>query len=341
MISIEISACSLFIILYAKNKGYDLIFLLKMILIAGMVQAIISIITFFYTPLQNSIIQLFISNGIGDVIKFYSYLRFYGFSYYLTSTAPLTQAVLACIAITLGLYKSKRYWLFVPFLFFSAMINSRTSIFVFLMGITAIVSIIITKKDIKKILKLFPIAVISLSLIKFLANIIQSHSVHTYNWIMTGIEELSYFLSGSKIGYFDVLANDFIIIPEGLVLLFGKGISLFGTIGGSDVGFINSLWIGGLLLTVWVYGGLLYFYSYTFRYKNSFIRSISLVIIISFIVANIKGNTISANEFSSSSILITSILLFYTAAVSNRINFQKMDGPSNKSYCMQHNKDPN
>lgn len=313
MILIEIPICSLFVLLYAIEKKYDFLFLLRMILITGLIQAVISMATFFYTPLQIAIIKLFIENGIGEVFETFYSTRSFGFSSFMTSTEPITQAVLANIAFILGIYKNKKYLLFIPFLFFSAMINSRTSIFVFGLGVVIILFMFFAKLNLKKVFGIIVLLIAAPLLFDLLFSIVQSYSVLTYNWIMTGINEVKSFLNGNNIGYFKILLT-FITIPEGFVLFFGKGVSLFGlSVGSSDVGFINSLWLGGLLLTLWVYGGLSYFYLYSLKQKDPVMRSISLIIMISFIVANIKGSTIFLNEFANSSILITSMMIFYAS----------------------------
>lgn len=311
MIAFEVTICSLYIILYFNSRGYSYYYLLKMILVAGLIQSLISIAAFIFPQLQNAIANLFIKNGLADVIFKFSYYRFYGFSSYLTSTAPLTQSVIAIIALVLGIYKNKKYFLFLPFLLFSAIINSRTSIVVFGLGLIVIMLVPIGQLNIKRIISNALVFVLGLFIFKILLNIFESNAVNTYNWIINGLGEIGYFLTGNNIGYFDVLINRMISFPEGFGLLFGKGVSLFGIEErSSDVGFINSLWIGGLLLTILVYGGLLTFYIHPIKYKDTIIKCISLTIVLAFLVANIKGSTISANEFANLSILITSMMIF-------------------------------
>src|SRR5665648_702360 len=135
IIAFEVTICSLYIILYFNSGGYGYYYLLKMILVAGLIKSLILIASFIFPQLQNAIANLFIKNGLSDVIfKSVSY-RFYGFSSNLTSTAPLTQSVIAIIAVVLGISKNKKYFLFLPFLLFSTIINSRTSIIVFGLGL--------------------------------------------------------------------------------------------------------------------------------------------------------------------------------------------------------------
>lgn len=318
MIAFEVTICSLYVILYFTSKGYSYYYLLKMILVAGLIQSLISIAAFIFPQLQNAIINLFINNGLPDVVFKFSYYRFYGFSSYLTSTAPLTQSVIAIIAVVLGISKNKKYFLFLPFLLFSAIINSRTSIVVFGLGVIAIMLVAFGQLNVKRIVSNALVVVLGLFIFKILLNIIESNAVSTYNWIINGVEDVNYFLTGNIVGYFDILINRMIIFPEGFGLLFGKGVSLFGIEGGSsDVGFINSLWIGGLLLTVLVYGGLLTFYIHPMKFKDTSIKCISLTIVLAFLVANIKGKTMSVNEFTNLSILITSMMIFSSEGLSN------------------------
>lgn len=197
-----------------------------------------------------------------------------------------------------------------PLLLFSALVNTRTSIFLFLICLVAITITALFSKKLKQVLSMLSvILIIGIVLLILLKTVSQSNEA-TYKWIEKGFEEVNAMLQGEQEGYFVTLFGKFIKFPEGLHLIWGEGISLFGKPDGSDVGIINTIWIGGILLAIWIYLGFITFYLNRISRVNYINKSILIVIVLSFLIANVKGLTIYANEFTNASLLITGFIIY-------------------------------
>ena len=81
----------------------------------------------------------------------------------------------------------------------------------------------------------------------------------THEWLTSGIEQVSSFVSGEEVPYADGYFNELAWMlspkhfPKGMKLAFGAGTEIMGGIvedkygTASDVGFMNDLWRGGIL----------------------------------------------------------------------------------------------
>src|SRR5699024_10951383 len=112
-------------------------------------------------------IQYFLINQIGysaeDIFHLSAY-RLFGYADNLTYSAPAFQAF---IVFFFYLYQSKYnkiWWIIIPIIIFSAVINARTSI-VILMGAFVMLLTFKSEKWIKKILGLFLIIILGLFLL--------------------------------------------------------------------------------------------------------------------------------------------------------------------------------
>lgn len=307
IIIVEAIFCCAFIISIIEKYKINLF---KILLIVGTIQGIIALAAFVFPDVQKIIIEISVEKGLGEVIRQFAGRRYFGFSSFITSTMPTTQALFASIAIIFALNKNIKYLLFVPLLLFSAFINARTSIFLFIICLVAIALTTIFSRKLKQIITvLVIIGIISIVLVVLFNTVIKNNAA-TYNWINKSFQEVSAMLQGEQEGYFNALFGGFIRFPEGWNLIWGEGISLFGKTGGSDIGIINIIWTGGVTLALWLYIGFISFYFNRIIRVNFEKRSILIVIVLAFLVANVKGSTILSNEFTNASLLIASYIIY-------------------------------
>ena len=317
VILIETVICSLYVILYCRRKQFEFYELLNPLLLAGLAQAIIATIAFLSPQIQQKIIEFMISNGYSDFLFTMSGHRVYGFSTALTYTTPIVQAILAVITVIMFLEVRKSYILYTPLLFFSAVINSRTSIVIFGVGIICVVLSYIKRENRRKMI----ILIMGLFLILFaIINImpfIKSISPNTYIWIDTGLQEINMFFLGERTGYFNTLFNSsFLRLPDGLGLIFGTGETVFGIGRGmsSDVGFINDIWLGGIIFSSIIYLACIRLFIKPLS-RQKIINSLSIFIICAFVIANVKGIVINPNELIQLSILCSGAMSVLTTNV--------------------------
>lgn len=302
VIAIEIVVISYNIALVYST--YNLDEFLEDILIAGNIQAIIGIAMFMMPELKNILVHIMFNNGVDQIASYLLDVRFFGFSHYLTSTTPILQTVLAILACWLFLEKSYKYICYVPFLLFSAFVNSRTSLIIVGIGIVLILLYNLNNK--KVLLRIFTIAIMFVALtILILPNIIDTG---TFEWIKSGIDEIIAFFHGKDIGYFDYLKNS-IFFPENKIqLLFGTGHSIFtGAVKNSDVGFVNDIWMIGLLLSSCLYVTYIFFILNNYKNVGKTGKMFRVYFLFTCILFNIKGIAIGNNEIIRWTILYLSV----------------------------------
>lgn len=285
---VEIQICILAIYLYCTKNSIGI---KNIILISAILQSIIAIICFFVQPIQEFLINVCIANGFPETTSWFVGKRFFGLSSQLTYTMPITQTVIAifCMDYYIGVEKKKRCLLGAGLLVFSAIINARTAIVILAMGIVFIL-IKYRGRISKKPQYLIGGGVATI----LLMGIIYLVSRDTYTWIVTAVKEIFLLFKGNhEEGYFQVLFDDFLFLPDEVGKLFwGSGISVFrGVERNSDVGYIIDIWMVGILGMIIKYVSVIF---PLFRMRKYEINVYFLISVL--LISNIKGIAFEANE---------------------------------------------
>lgn len=282
-----------------KKWKYGTLEALDVLLEVGLLLAFTSILAFFIPPIHQYFSYCLIRYGV-EVNELISIYRNYGFAANLSSHASYLQAIFAIISIHLFINKSiKKYIYFVPFFIFSAIINTRTSIVILLIGL---VMVVIYNLRIKKLGNSFSIYVLLAVILYFIPFVITENNRGTFEWIETGTSQITAYSKSDKsnYGYFDYLESaERWSLPEDTEgVLLGKGTSIFGSGSGSkkygrvsDIGFTNDIWRGGLFYSFTIYILvliMLYRIAHVVREKKVFIL-ISIFLLFCAIVVNTKA----------------------------------------------------
>lgn len=314
IIIVEIPICVMYICLYFIKNKYDIYDVLNVLLTVGIIQAIIATLCFFIPSVKDIVINVFSkslnrANQSSELIYYMANVRLNGLSSNLTFTTPVVQTLLGLISIHLALNKNFKYIVFFPILFFSAVINARNSLIVLTYGMMILVFMSVKKP--KSILKLIFISIVTIILTPIFVGMIKNSSELVFKWISDGFDEIIKFFQGNNVGYFETVTNYFIRFPEGLQIIFGTGRRIFGLeLGlGSDIGYINDLWLGGIIFTSISYITVEKFYIKGHKHQNKLVKFISLLFIFTFLILNIKGTIISNNDFINFSFLLNTIFI--------------------------------
>ena len=164
----------------------------------------------------------------------------------------------------------------------------------------------------KGLLQGIVIIVISIGFVFLGLSFLQSIQPDTYTWIVSGFEDtLALVFEGDKLGNYEQLTGSFLMFPTGAWnWLFGYGVRVYAGnksniwFGTSDIGYINDLFMGGL-----VYMGILYstiiaqLIACHKKSKNTVRGSLLfLAFLIVLMIANYKG------EAARSGMVLTSIV---------------------------------
>lgn len=274
------------------------------VLWAGTLQGIISLATFIIPSFKQLIINNMLSYGYNTVVSKMAGWRMYGWSYTLAFAMPIVQALLAVVAFYLGIRKKSHYLFYVPLLIFSSVVNARVGIVVIVLGI---LFVIIDSFNVSIFKAVRAIAVVGcvIWLISLALPLIEKSSPETYEWVTSGTDDIIDFLRGSDYSsdsYFNYISdkNKF-EAPGGLRTVFGAGRTT--TRGNteylSDVGYINDIWLGGIVYILMLYGMILSKLNKSFGYCaylhdcGNWIRVGTIVLLM---VCNVKGQVFSFNE---------------------------------------------
>lgn len=131
----------------------------------------------------------------------------------------------------------------------------------------------------------------------------------TIEWGLDFFVQLTDFTSGNtknEENTFDTLFGSMLVLPsDELGWIFGTGENIFGKFYGktSDVGYIIQLTFGGILYLVLLFASMFFLVKLFSKYSDNEKR-IGLIIILTLLIVNIKGNVFSTVGFFRLSILI-------------------------------------
>lgn len=309
---IDIIPFSLALFIKVRKTNGCFLDVVHCLILVGLIQAILAIAALMNSSIQSFFLSKLISYGYdSSIIDWISSYRLYGFSIGLTYATPVLQTILSVICIYLSTYKLKKHYLIYSIvLFFSGIINARTSIIILIIGIS-IILLLAKIKILKKVLLIFNLVLVYLFIIIVIMPFLQSEYTYMYDWINSGNESIIDFFKGDSSGYFIYMKNsDSYPLPtdlNGWVIGYGFRSMYSDNVFNiqSDIGYINDLFLGGILYCILIYSVYLLMCIRLIRNKNSLEKFLGVFFLISFILLNIKGYV-----FAMSGILNTFVLMF-------------------------------
>jgi len=310
----KIPVCILFASVF-ERRNYSIDDVLRIVVLAGLIEAVLCIIALLNEHVKEEYLQLYISSGYDKGLNVYRELATFRLFALASSPNFITPVILATSSI-FSFYLCIRgrpfYILSGYILLFAAIINARISFVVFFVGMFLL--FLLGGIARKKVLKLVLIIVCGIAIFSFLMQIYAMHNISSLNWILTGIDEIFSFMTGQKLANstFNYLFDEaHYRLPEDLGVFFGRGTRIL--LGSnkynvaSDIGYINDIWLGGILGSVLAYCiPLLIILSIRNIGKGAgrgdYFVAIFLTLILYLI--NIKGLAFSSNEFISLYLLV-------------------------------------
>ncbi len=332
---VEVPFCAVFMVKSISQNNYDKF--IEAIIFAGLIQSVISICAFFIPGVQNRIIDLMSiadkNEYITGLYKSMGFYRLYGWSQYLNFTMPTVQTFLAFLAVYYSLIKKRLRLLYVFFAFimlFTAVINARLTYVaaVCLVG-TVVLAFLLIRSGKKQFIKtaVFSTMALVVSMCVVLM-VLKDTSIVKYNHATEGYKSIFNLLQGELTGYFGaVIKRNFINFPKGMDFLLGTGKTIYWDKGGSDIGYVNDIWLGGIIYLLLLYLGLTYKFKNMLRIRTDkrFALWMALSGWVLFLVTNIKGFIATDNEFIRLMTLIYCIPAAYTVLPGTKLKVQKVN----------------
>lgn len=303
--------CIIYFLVRAEALGYKFNDVIRIFVYSFLLQVGIALLAFFIPSVKSFLLTVMENNTGSDVFYregLFSYgytYRYNGFAGTLLDTFGYGMGLAASVIAVIGFYKSKKYLLWALLLLIPSVLNSRTGLLIAAIGFVIAFIFSLFKSTPQKVLKQLGGFLVILLVVGVIFYITAINSPSTVGWILDGFESIFDFLTGQEVRAFStadkLFSDDFWALPEtARGLLFGEGFRLYGMseiLGiASDVGYINHIWLAGVIGMVLMYIPFLYlFVSISLSKKYPFSNAIAAVLTISYFVMLIKGDIIGYN----------------------------------------------
>lgn len=299
---IELPICVMYICTYCdiNHIGYKEV--LKAIMYAGFYQVIIGLIMLISPTAKYAIVSLMqVNNGksISDIPTWEYNRRYFAFSDCMLDMYGWGMGIIAIIPLFISENKGKIIsFLLSIVLLFNGIINSVTTIVIYL-----IILLIFYFSKSKKITKKKLLLIICFPLLIILSGfLLKEYFNSTYYWLIREINSIIGNYEG--ISSVNNLFNlSFWSLPNNIGnLLFGTGHTVYRANGfsHSDVGYVNLIWLSGIIGTLFII--VMY---YRFLYKANRFSLIGISLAVAFLAFEIKGNGIANNPGMAVTLLLT------------------------------------
>lgn len=263
------------------------------------IQGIICILMLIIPSFKQMADNLFILNSNFESGDYILLTRVFGISNSYTYGLPILHGLLTGLCFYMSTVFDKKYFKYLPFIAIVSVLNGRTGVLVAI--ITTVLSMLyafLISKNKMRVLKLsvlsVVIATVSILLIGNLFPKIQNFINSAFN----GIGD--YFSNGEVSASIKPLTGDSIHFPEGAHMIFGEGARVYSTVNNTqhastDIGFVNDLFMGGLIYVGLLYGS--YFGLIFSSFEDKRYRFMKYLILVSLVIANWKGEIFKNSLF--------------------------------------------
>ena len=287
---------------------------IECLVIVGLIQAAIAIAMIIIPPFRQLAKNIYYNGGNENV--YISASRLYGicdgdYTYGL----QIAHSILSLVSFMYAFSSKKKvFYLYSVALLLVTFLNGRTGIIIFLVNLLVFLLIHLFKKKegLKAILIFFSLAL----MLPVAAMAMRNIAPNSYRNLEVMIADYDKSKKGTGNTETEAYKN-MIVLPPGMDLIIGKGYRIyarngakFGTLESSDIGFVNDLYIGGVIylaLLLLAIGSISRLYK-----KSSFNETIVVALVVAFVIANAKG------EFIRQPILISVAILLIVYLVKER-----------------------
>lgn len=297
---------------YSLRHSCSVVDFFNMLLAVCCYQSLFAIVAFLSPQIHLAFTKLLINYGYGNSISLMSEHRLFGFAGELTFATPVLLSFFSVVALVLFVNSKFNigYLIVSVSLFFTALLNARASIIVFLLGI--VLFLVVGKLAVtKKIFFLLGVICISACFSQLLLPAIRDISPLTYDWLNSGWNEIFVFLGeGDTDGeYFSYVTQENIYrLPDFPYYWIGQGIwvmtgdNQYGF--HSDVGFINDIWFGGFIYALFIYLFFVKNMLMLYNKKNSILSFVGLYFLLAYLILNFKGYIFFVNGMTNIFIIL-------------------------------------
>lgn len=318
---VAVSVCVTYILCKASRNGYSYKFLLESLINAGLIEGVCSIVAFLFPAVKKFFIY-FMGKFAGSYLysnTWYITVRSYGFASTLVDVFGLGIGIIAGISFFYGLNEKKKYIFKSIVIAIAALLNSRTGLLIYLIAIAISILFVIKEGKTKKLLSTIIALVIFVIFASQILNILSTNEA-TASWFQSGIDSIERLLSGEKLenGSNDPVSllfqQSFWQLPNFPRIIIGTGHSLYLAQGyhHSDVGYINEIWLFGILGCILLYGAIIKICINLIKDTKSLLFQFTAVFILAaYFFFNIKGAALGYNPGAVSMFVVLFVETYY------------------------------
>lgn len=302
---------------YAKRRGWSFLDVAQLIIVAFVLQALIGIAALALPSIKDFLVSIMASNTGNPVFdnEFEVQRRFYGFANTLLDPYGYALGVMSFFAIAVAYLKRSVLLLVFSLLFlFTAAINSRTGLVVFALAVLLmfVYGVVYAVRHTDRVRgenvaknHLIKIAVVSVIVLSLSAFAIGNSNLTALKSTTGAIKGYVSFVLGetgsSRGGAAPLFIEQYWYLPDNpKTMAIGAGHAVVGTpsLTHADPGYVNDIFAFGILGSLLLYIAIL---SPSLKLliskdKRHILRLAALVMILSFLVYNLKGLAVSANQ---------------------------------------------
>ena len=287
-----------------------------LIILVGFIASLFSCTALFYPPFNSFLRSIQVTREFTDFAEMQFSFRYFGLAINLSNAYGYVQGLLASLCL-LRLNKTRKRYIIYFFTFIiSVVVNARTGLFPIFLTLVYLLTKSFLKFDVWTMSKIASGSTVIIVLIMYLLSINSEVEAFFFDFF-TQISDL---LFSNDSGIEDSVYYTMIRFPETTIgFIFGEGRSLFNeeTFENSDIGYVNQLFIGGIIFVSML---LMYEYCLYYRIKQRSKEIVfSTIFFISILVFNYKG----VNFYTSCS-FVKLWMLYYFVLVHNRIHTNKI-----------------
>lgn len=314
------TGCIAYIIARAEELQFSLEWLIIHFILAGVIEGVISLLMFISPVIRQMLVQI-MEHSMGR--EFTGYIlsrRVYGFANGVYDLFGWGTGLLATLPLFVSKNMQRKYIWFVPLLLLPPLLNARTGLVMFVGGILIYI-LFMNNNNFFAFLKKVCLLMVGISVGYFIFKWIQRTNAMAYRWIIDGVRAFWGTISNNQnndLRLSALFSDGFWRIPSFPDIIFGTGHNVYVTrayaksanlyFSHSDVGYVNYLWMGGIVGSLLLYG--IYFYLFYFAIKNTVDRNNRWLLILfggSIMLFNIKGQ---AFTHCPATALIFSVLFY-------------------------------
>lgn len=316
-----------YIALFARRRGYNYTDTLEIVVWAGMAQVLLAITAAAVPQFRTALIDI-MHAMTGDALftsKYYLERRFFGFANNMLDTFGYGMGIIAGIVpIVAALRRRWWYLLTLPGFFFVTLMNARTGLIVATIGliISLIWLVAVGSKRLRiivagSVMVVAALAPVALEFMRQFYPEVYYSTTHDTGSVLRFLHSGTVTppeVGGKKIDTTAerLFSESFWRLPGGAQLVFGSGHGIYDVEGyeHSDVGYINDIWLWGLVGMIAMLGGTIALIAVC-GMRSSAAMAIAVFLTVALLLFQVKGRAVMANAGFVTTLIIvmTGILL--------------------------------